>query len=299
MKDKKKKMEFKQQFVIALTLSILFGLGWGIGLPATQQVQNVTGVRETFATLFVLLTSFQGFFIFFMHCIRSPDIRKDWMRCFKRTTRQDFSETSTSGIVAKKGKSKASDFTSTTSAGEKASAKYKYVKKKNDSSTANEYSSYDGDNDGQSTLRHNLKLAGTTDKDTTLTKFGKGLGAPKTSYLSFIEENESENRVIQSDDDSGSEGWREEGNMATLALPEGVIGAEDFDFDIKSVYSLGRLSMASEVNKNVIFNNPMQLHDFVDGGDGGFDLDTMSVQSGYSQPDTSQTIFVNPMEDTV
>ena len=294
MKDKKKKMEFKQQFIIALTLSILFGLGWGIGLPATQQLQDVKAVRDVFASLFVLLTSFQGFFIFFMHCIRSPDIRKDWMRCFKKTTRQDFSEASTSGLVSKKGKSKPSDFTSTTSAGEKASAKYKYVKKKKDSTT-DEFSFTSGDDggDGLSTLRHNLKMAGTTDKDTTLARFGKGLGT--SPNLSFIEENESENRVIPSDDDSGSEGWS---NMATLALPEGVIGAEDFDIDVKSVYSLGRLSMTSVANKNVIFNNPMQLHDdFVD--DGGFDLDTMSLQSGYSQPDTSQTIFMNPMEDTV
>ena len=77
---KNQNMSFKQQFMIALTLSLLFGLGWGVGLLATQSLYTVTAIRDTFAVLFILLTSFQGLFIFIMHCIRSKEVRKEWIK---------------------------------------------------------------------------------------------------------------------------------------------------------------------------------------------------------------------------
>ena len=77
---KNQNMSFKQQFMIAITLSLLFGLGWGVGLLATQSLYTVTAIRDTFAVLFILLTSFQGLFIFIMHCVRSKEVRKEWIK---------------------------------------------------------------------------------------------------------------------------------------------------------------------------------------------------------------------------
>lgn len=84
-------MSLKQQFMIAITLSLLFGLGWGIGLLATQEIQSEV-VRNLFSALFILLTAFQGLFIFLMHCIRSKEVRKEWKRWFYKMRGKDMSE---------------------------------------------------------------------------------------------------------------------------------------------------------------------------------------------------------------
>ena len=81
-----KKMSIKQQLVIAITLSILFGLGWGIGLPATQELHQTPAVRDTFAAFFIILTAFQGLFVFVMHCLRSKEARKLWSQWILKTT---------------------------------------------------------------------------------------------------------------------------------------------------------------------------------------------------------------------
>lgn len=71
-------MTLFQQLMIALTLSILFGLGWGIGLPASGAIFETPVVRNIFAASFIILTGFQGLFIFIMHCLRSAEVRKEW-----------------------------------------------------------------------------------------------------------------------------------------------------------------------------------------------------------------------------
>ena len=65
--------------MIAITLSILFGLGWGIGLPATQAL-HTAAIRDTFSVLFILLTAFQGLLIFIMRCARSSEVVKQWKK---------------------------------------------------------------------------------------------------------------------------------------------------------------------------------------------------------------------------
>ena len=87
---------FKQQLVIALALSLLFGLGWGIGLLATQGIYNNQIVRDSFAAIFVVANTFHGFFIFIMHSLRSKEVRSTWKRWFFGVTRKDFDELSTS-----------------------------------------------------------------------------------------------------------------------------------------------------------------------------------------------------------
>jgi len=60
-------------------LSLLFGLGWGIGLIATTSIPNV-GISATLQAAFILLTAFQGLLLFVMNCVRSEDARKVWVK---------------------------------------------------------------------------------------------------------------------------------------------------------------------------------------------------------------------------
>lgn len=76
----------RHQIVVAIALSTLFGIGWGIGLFATSNAYKQKAVRDLFAALFVILTAFHGFFIFLMHCVRSTDVRKQWKRWLYRAT---------------------------------------------------------------------------------------------------------------------------------------------------------------------------------------------------------------------
>jgi hypothetical protein len=71
------KMKVRQQFIIALTLSVLFGLGWGVGFATTSGISSVP-LSATLQAIFILLTAFQGFYIFIMHCIRVEEARNVW-----------------------------------------------------------------------------------------------------------------------------------------------------------------------------------------------------------------------------
>ena len=100
-----KKDNICQQLIIAVTLSVLFGLGWGIGLLATQDIYTNKTVRDLFAALFVIITAFHGLFIFIMQCLRSKEVRNDWNRWFFGITGKDISELglSTFSIKNRKG----------------------------------------------------------------------------------------------------------------------------------------------------------------------------------------------------
>lgn len=106
-KDKKNQKSFlKQQLLVAITLSVLFGLGWGIGLLATNDIYTNKTIRDLFASLFVLITSFHGLFIFIMHCLRSKDVRSIWKKWLFGITRKDFSEFTSSFVRHKRGPGK-------------------------------------------------------------------------------------------------------------------------------------------------------------------------------------------------
>ena len=90
-KDSEKKLDmkkWKQQLMIATTLSIMFGLGWGFGLPATQALHTAAG-RDAFSIAFIVLTAFQGLFIFIMRCTRMPEIIKQWKGWLSCATRKN------------------------------------------------------------------------------------------------------------------------------------------------------------------------------------------------------------------
>ena len=80
----------REQIIITVTLSILLGLGWGIGLLATQDIHTNKTVRDLFAALFVIITAFHGLFIFIMHCLRSKEVRHTWKGWFVSDKDKDF-----------------------------------------------------------------------------------------------------------------------------------------------------------------------------------------------------------------
>ena len=93
VKEKQKNISFiRQQLIIVTTLSVLFGLGWGIGLFATQDIHKNKIVRDVFAALFVVMTAFHGLFIFITQCLRSKEVRSVWKYWFYRITGKDFSD---------------------------------------------------------------------------------------------------------------------------------------------------------------------------------------------------------------
>ena len=69
----------RRQFIIAVGLSLLLGLGWGVGAIATSRIfpEEFT---TTLQALFIVLTAFQGLFLFIMNCLRSTDAHKEWAR---------------------------------------------------------------------------------------------------------------------------------------------------------------------------------------------------------------------------
>ena len=87
-----KKDNIFQQLIIAVTLSVLFGLGWGIGLLATQDIHTNKTVRDLFAALFVIITAFHGLFIFIMQCLRSNEVKNNWKQWFFNITGKDIHE---------------------------------------------------------------------------------------------------------------------------------------------------------------------------------------------------------------
>ena len=85
---------FRQQLIIAVTLSILFGLGWGLGLFVTEDIYTNKTVRDLVASLFVIFTGFHGLFIFITQCVRSKDARNVWKKVVSDVTGRDFSDLS-------------------------------------------------------------------------------------------------------------------------------------------------------------------------------------------------------------
>ena len=80
--------QVRQQFRNAITLSLLFGLGWAFGLPATEGIDSVS-VRTAFQVLFIIVTAFQGLYIFIMQCLtgsNAVEAMKEWQRWFYSIT---------------------------------------------------------------------------------------------------------------------------------------------------------------------------------------------------------------------
>lgn len=76
-----KRAVFKRQLIIAVCLTLMFGLGWGLGLPAIE-AENIPqeAIRLLFQASFAIFFCLQGPLIFIMQCVRSSDAREEWKK---------------------------------------------------------------------------------------------------------------------------------------------------------------------------------------------------------------------------
>ena len=79
-KNEPKWKSMKTNFTIAVTLAVMFGLGWALGLAATSL--PVKELTFAFQILFSIFVGAQGVLIFLFHGIRNKDIRKFWISIF-------------------------------------------------------------------------------------------------------------------------------------------------------------------------------------------------------------------------
>ena len=76
-----KHQQWKENLVITITLSVLFGLGWVSGLLASTDIK-VDYVRVPFEWVFTILNCLQGVVIFYVYCLRPPEIRRKLFSVF-------------------------------------------------------------------------------------------------------------------------------------------------------------------------------------------------------------------------
>ena len=163
--------KLKQQLMIAIILSVMFGLGWGIGLPATQMLYT-TVVRDTFSILFILLTAFQGLFIFILHCVRSTEVVNQWKKWLSYVT-GGRSENITSLILDKvhHPQSNTTRPTQSTTLSEEKATLQMASKQQQVTSTSScvEFSlKLSDDNEGMNTLKQNIAKSGIVSGSSTL-----------------------------------------------------------------------------------------------------------------------------------
>lgn len=279
------KAELKKQFFVAVTLSILLGLGWGIGLPATQSFIKTGAIRDVFAALFVLLTAFQGLFIFIMHCLRSPEVCKVWAGWFKMATGKEIGEfTSTAGPRQKK---------NTDSLYSDKKGKFSRKKNLSTSDTSDEFAFMSKD----ATLQRYVQRSELLQSMGTLERFGQGAGT-----LPHIMEDEDEEKSLpvvaqnyNADDASNADDL--EYGVKTFELPEGV-----FSYDFADSASVGGMTVVSEDGKEcTVFENPAMELKLLDPF---FQFDKLSASASHQSfastnflEDNSQTVFKNPLDD--
>ena len=85
--NKQLKVNAKKRILMLITLSLLFGLGWGLGLAGTQSL-NVQWLRYSFQLCFIVLTGFQGLFLFILYCLRISRVRRVWLKWYYLATGQ-------------------------------------------------------------------------------------------------------------------------------------------------------------------------------------------------------------------
>ena len=71
---------FKKNLIIAMCLSVVLGLGWGLGLVSTSS--GIVELSFTFQVIFSIFVGFQGVLIFYIYGLRSTDFRQTWIKLF-------------------------------------------------------------------------------------------------------------------------------------------------------------------------------------------------------------------------
>ena len=70
--------DLSKTFLVAMTLGVILGLGWGFGLAATSS--DLVALTFTFQVIFSIFVGSQGVLIFVFHGLRNEDFRKFWKR---------------------------------------------------------------------------------------------------------------------------------------------------------------------------------------------------------------------------
>ena len=86
-KTKESTKAHKDSLIIALSLAVVFGLGWGFGLLSTSS--SIHGLTTTFQVIFSIFVGAQGVLLFLLHGVRNSDARgvwKGWLTSFGTTT---------------------------------------------------------------------------------------------------------------------------------------------------------------------------------------------------------------------
>ena len=73
--------QIKQQFIAAMSLAALFGIGWGFGFFATRGI-SVEIIRRIMEGFFIGFVTLQGLFVFLFQCIYSKAVRDLWIEFF-------------------------------------------------------------------------------------------------------------------------------------------------------------------------------------------------------------------------
>ena len=68
--------KLKENFIIALGLSLLFGMSWAVGMLASSDLPDA--VRHPAAWVFTLATAFLGVYLFILYVPRSLEARQFW-----------------------------------------------------------------------------------------------------------------------------------------------------------------------------------------------------------------------------
>ncbi len=79
VKEKSSISQGKKLVLIATGLSIVFGLGWGLGIISlVVSIADEDNVSFAFQVIFSILVGIQGVLIFIFHGVRSNEARKEW-----------------------------------------------------------------------------------------------------------------------------------------------------------------------------------------------------------------------------
>ena len=252
----------KQQFLVAVTLSILFGLGWGLGLLATEKVY-ASAIKDLFASLFVILTTPQGLLIFIVHCLRSRDIRRVWTSWFKFATCKEITKLTTS--VNSKRKRKSGPTLSTSLPNMESRQTFNKSSARSTSNAGVEISfalSHEDDKFG--TLQCNVEETGILNEYTTHECFQQSLTGKDLPSISEDEEVKQECSwspilienagIIGSEEDSDKAEL--EYGVTRFELPDNV-----YDYLFNSA-SVGGMTFVSENSiECTVFQNPKELQE--------------------------------------
>lgn len=92
--DKEERKFNTKNLIVAIGLSITFGLGWGFGFLVTSH--EITALVILFQAIFIIAVGSQGVLLFIFHGARNPEVQELWKKVFfavSRKTRKVYSLT--------------------------------------------------------------------------------------------------------------------------------------------------------------------------------------------------------------